>query len=86
MYNYSNFVLCSTPMSLFKDFDLLSSLQGSFTQKNLVTPTEIQSKAMPILLEGRSVVGVAETGSGKTLAYAFPIFHLLNASNMRASP
>jgi len=42
-----------------------------------VTPTEIQSRAVPELLAGRSIVGVAETGSGKTLAYALPVLHLL---------
>ncbi len=64
-------------MSTFSDFDLLSTLQASLAEKDLVTPTEIQNRAIPALLAGRSVVGVAETGSGKTLAYALPILHLL---------
>lgn len=38
-----------------------------------MTPTEIQERALPPLLRGKSVVGVAETGSGKTLAYALPV-------------
>lgn len=61
----------------FKDFSLLKSLEQTLVEKQLTTPTEIQQKALPLLLEGRSVVGVAETGSGKTLAYALPILHLL---------
>src|SRR4051812_45832755 len=66
-------------MSSFADFKLLPSLQATLAEKGLVTPTEIQLKATPALLAGRSVVGVAETGSGKTLAYALPILHLLKS-------
>ncbi len=64
-------------MSSFTAFDLLPSLQATLTEKGLVKPTEIQQRATPALLAGRSVVGVAETGSGKTLAYALPVLHLL---------
>src|SRR4051794_3618388 len=64
-------------MGTFASFDLISSLQKSLAEKGLVTPTDIQSRALPALLEGRSVVGVAETGSGKTLAYALPILNAL---------
>jgi ATP-dependent RNA helicase RhlE len=64
-------------MSAFTDFDLLPTLQATLVEKGLTTPTEIQKRAMPLLLAGRSVVGVAETGSGKTLAYALPVLHYL---------
>lgn len=64
-------------MSSFNDFDLLPSLQASLTEKGILTPTEIQERALPFLLKGRSVVGVSETGSGKTLAFVLPILHLL---------
>ncbi len=70
-------------MSLFTDFDLLPSLQATLAEKNLVTPTEIQSRAIPALLEERSVIGVSETGSGKTLAYVLPILHLLKSMENR---
>lgn len=66
-------------MSSFSRFDLLDSLQETLDEKGLVTPTEIQARTIPALLEGRTVVGVAETGSGKTLAYALPILHLLKS-------
>jgi ATP-dependent RNA helicase RhlE len=61
----------------FKQFALLGSLQHTLKEKGLLAPTEIQSLAIPALLERRSLVGIAETGSGKTLAYALPILHLL---------
>ncbi len=64
-------------MEKFTDFDLLPTLQDTLKEKEFVTPTEIQRRALPLLLAGKSVVGVAETGSGKTLSYALPILHLL---------
>jgi ATP-dependent RNA helicase RhlE len=66
-------------MSSFSGFELLPSLQATLAEKGFVTPTEIQARALPALLEGRSIVGVAETGSGKTLAYALPVLHLLKS-------
>ena len=66
-------------MTSFTRFTLLPSLQATLTEKAIVTPTEIQDRVLPALLEGRSVVGVAETGSGKTLAYALPILHQLKS-------
>jgi superfamily II DNA/RNA helicase len=66
-------------MSTFTSFALLPTLQDTLTEKNLITPTEIQARALPALLEGKSVVGVAQTGSGKTLAYALPVLHRLKS-------
>lgn len=64
-------------MSTFCDFDLIPSLQSTLKAQGFVTPTEIQSRALPTLLKGDSVAGVAETGSGKTLAYALPVLQRL---------
>ncbi len=66
-----------TPPSTFAAFDLLPSLRAALDTLGLVTPTEIQGRALPALLQGRSIVGVAETGSGKTLAYVLPVLHTL---------
>lgn len=73
-------------MSLFTDFDLLPSLQATLAEKNFVKPTEIQARAMPLLLKGKTVVGVAETGSGKTLTYALPVLHLLKTLENKGNP
>ncbi|HZE99277.1 MAG TPA: DEAD/DEAH box helicase [Planctomycetota bacterium] len=64
-------------MSTFADFTLLPTLQASLAEMGLTTPTEIQTRAIPALLQGKSVIGLAETGSGKTLAYVLPVLHLL---------
>jgi ATP-dependent RNA helicase RhlE len=73
-------------MTTFTSFDLLPSLQASLVEKNLSLPTEIQSRAIPALLSGQSVVGVAQTGSGKTLAYVLPILHLLKTLENEKNP
>jgi superfamily II DNA/RNA helicase len=66
-------------MSTFKDFSLLPSLQKTLREKEFVTPTEIQKLTLQELLNGHSVVGLAETGTGKTLAYVLPILHMLKS-------
>jgi superfamily II DNA/RNA helicase len=73
-------------MNSFADLALLPTLQGTLVEKNLTRPTEIQSQAVPALLAGRSVVGVAETGSGKTLSYALPILHRLKTLELQGNP
>jgi superfamily II DNA/RNA helicase len=61
----------------FVDLSLLETLQQSLAEQQLTTLTDIQRRALPKLLAGSSVVGVAETGSGKTLTYALPILDRL---------
>lgn len=63
-------------MYAFPNSELLKSLQATLAEKNISKPTEIQSKIIPMMLAGKSVVGVSETGSGKTLAYALPMLHM----------
>jgi superfamily II DNA/RNA helicase len=66
-------------MNQFTSFNLLPTLQATLTEKGFLTPTEIQTRVLPAMLNGSSVVGVSETGSGKTLAYALPILHILKS-------
>lgn len=56
-------------------FNLHSHILHVLHTRKFLSPTPIQSKAIPLALSGRDVVGVAETGSGKTLAYGIPILH-----------
>jgi superfamily II DNA/RNA helicase len=68
-----------SPPTAFSDLDLIATLKASLVEQGFVTPTEIQQRALPALLSGRSVVGVAETGGGKTLAYVLPVLHSLKS-------
>lgn len=69
----------SVDVDTFSDLDILPSLKATLAEQRLATLTEIQRRALPLMLEGRSVVGVAETGSGKTLAYVLPLLHALKS-------
>ncbi len=64
-------------MSSFTKLPLLPTLLSTLAEKEFVTPTEIQRRAIPALLEGKTIVGLSQTGSGKTLAYALPLLHMM---------
>ena len=49
------------------------------------TPTPIQAQAIPIVLEGHDIMGLAQTGTGKTAAFVLPILHRLMAQNRRCT-
>jgi superfamily II DNA/RNA helicase len=69
----------------FAQFKLLPSLVASLKEQSITTPTDIQSRTLPALVDGQSVIGVAETGSGKTLSYVLPMLHRLKTLEMGAS-
>ena len=58
----------------FSQFRFREPIGRALAEAGFDEPTPIQSGAIPILLEGRDLIGVAETGTGKTLAYLLPIF------------
>merc|ERR1711977_616730 len=59
----------------FAGLGLDSRLLQGITKQNFQTPTLMQSKAIPLALEGRDILARAKTGSGKTAAYLLPILH-----------
>jgi len=61
----------------FKDFGLRPESLRALDEAGYTLPTPIQERALPILLDGRDLIGVAETGTGKTLAFLLPIFQTL---------
>ena len=73
-------------MTAFPDFGLLSSILSTLKGLKLRKPTDIQSQALPLLMSGQSVVGIAETGSGKTLTYVLPILHALKTRELENDP
>ena len=61
------------PKHQFKDFALSERIQRNLAEKNYVTPTPIQDQAIPSVLEGKDIVGLANTGTGKTGAFLIPL-------------
>ena len=59
----------------FADLGLPRDLLRAITDMGFVSPTDIQREAIPVLLEGRDVVGVAQTGTGKTAAFGLPLLN-----------
>jgi ATP-dependent RNA helicase RhlE len=57
----------------FRQFGLREELQRALDEAGYTSPTPIQVKAIPLVLAGHDLVGVAQTGTGKTLAYLLPI-------------
>lgn len=65
------------PTHAFTDFGLDQRLVANVTQHGYTTPTPIQDQAIPVLMEGKDVVGIANTGTGKTAAFLLPLLHKL---------
>lgn len=63
----------------FVDFQLDERVMKNVTLKGYVNPTPIQDKAIPLLLEGRDVIGLANTGTGKTAAFLLPLINKILA-------
>ena len=61
------------PLSSFANLPLHPATRAAVDAMGISVPTPIQAQAIPVLLEGRDVVGQARTGSGKTLAFSLPI-------------
>ena len=61
----------------FDDLGLPADLLKAVTDMGYKTPTDIQREAIPVLMSGRDVVGVAQTGTGKTAGFTLPILQRL---------
>ena len=61
----------------FKQLNLIPALGKAVADAGYETPSPIQAKAIPPVLEGRDLLGCAQTGTGKTAAFALPILQLL---------
>ena len=69
----------------FEELGLSPEILNAVKAKNYLVPTPIQEKAIPLVLEGRDVMGCAQTGTGKTAAFALPILQRLGAATRRTS-
>lgn len=63
----------------FDEFGLSEPITRAIAQENYVTPTPIQTDAIPLVRAGRDLIGIAQTGTGKTAAFALPILDRLAA-------
>ena len=74
-------VVEETPASEFQKLGLSSALLTTIESSGYTTPTPIQAQTIPLLLEGRDVLGQAQTGTGKTAAFALPLLDRLDLLN-----
>jgi ATP-dependent RNA helicase RhlE len=61
----------------FQDLELIEPIRKALQEEGYTTPTPIQAKAIPIILQQRDLLGCAQTGTGKTAAFAIPMLQLL---------
>ncbi len=61
----------------FNDFNLHPSIMSGVNALGYTEPTPIQSKAIPVIMQGSDIVGLAQTGTGKTAAFVLPILQKL---------
>jgi ATP-dependent RNA helicase RhlE len=64
-------------ISSFTELGLRPEILRAVAEAGYITPTPIQGKAIPAILEGRDIMGGAQTGTGKTAGFALPILHRL---------
>ncbi|MCH7745433.1 MAG: DEAD/DEAH box helicase [Chloroflexi bacterium] len=67
----------------FEQFNLDQRVLDGVNAAGYTTPTPIQEQAIPVVLEGRDVLGLAQTGTGKTAAFMLPILHQITQQNAR---
>jgi len=72
------------PMHSFEDFAVEELIKNNLSFKGFIAPSPIQDQAIPVGLEGKDIVGIANTGTGKTAAFAIPVLHrLMNNENAK---
>ncbi len=63
----------------FNSLSIVEPVLLALKEEGYTTPTPIQSQAIPVVLQGKDLLGCAQTGTGKTAAFAIPIIQLLSA-------
>jgi ATP-dependent RNA helicase RhlE len=67
----------------FRQLELIEPILRALSAEGYTTPTPIQQQAIPVVLEGRDLLGCAQTGTGKTAAFAVPILQILYRQTQR---
>jgi ATP-dependent RNA helicase RhlE len=73
-------------LTSFETLGLSQYLMNTLSANSFETPTPIQALAIPHLLEGRDLIGLAQTGTGKTFGFGLPIIHRLIKEGARPDP
>ncbi|CAN7006697.1 unnamed protein product [Brassica oleracea var. botrytis] len=72
------------PVKTFEDCGFSSQIMSAIKKQAYEKPTTIQCQALPVVLSGRDVIGIAKTGSGKTAAFVLPmIVHIMDQPELR---
>jgi ATP-dependent RNA helicase RhlE len=70
-------------LTSFNDFGLVEPIIRALAEEKYLTPTPIQDQTIPLAMQGRDVIGIAQTGTGKTAAFALPIINHLTTKRLR---
>lgn len=73
------------PKHKFADFPFGNQLHHNIANKGYITPSAIQDQAIPHIIEGKDVIGLANTGTGKTAAFLLPIIERQSGITLRPS-
>ncbi|CAM8925040.1 unnamed protein product [Rhodiola kirilowii] len=74
----------SRPIQTFEDCGFSLPLMNAIAKQGYEKPTSIQRQALPVVLSGRDVIGIAKTGSGKTAAFVLPmIVHIMDQPELK---
>ena len=71
-------------LNTFAELGLAEPILKALSEANHLVPTPIQAQAVPLVLAGNDLIGIAQTGTGKTAAFALPILHHLATDRRRA--
>ena len=67
----------------FEQLPLSAPIQRALAEKGYTKPSQIQARAIPVLLKDRDLLACAQTGTGKTAAFGLPLLHKLSQSNRK---
>src|SRR5215472_8482050 len=70
----------------FRVFGLEANILKAVQEAGYTEPTPIQSAAIPLILAGHDLIGIAQTGTGKTAAFVWPILARLVKSSLHGAP
>src|SRR3954451_8762947 len=79
-------MLVPVTQSTFPALGLAEPLLRALDARKFLTPTPIQADAIPALIHGKDLLGIAQTGSGKTAAFALPLLQHLAAHHVHPAP